>query len=369
MTKFILGDRVVARAYWQDDNDPLVASRRDLVGHWGMIVGDEDTAIVVVDFGRGNRLQWPATALELLPWEAPCPACEQLVPISPGTIHSTCRCGRKLIPAADYRSWQVWKKFDESTCPKFQVGDHVRVHRFEDGLHALSFEPEREPYVGLQAEITGIYKPSVMVLKFGNDYNWLWPAEACDFVWRVDLLSEEQAKAQSTISIPNKSFSDTELKTVLETYRKNVFENLDSNIVLPADQLEQVNRTMNMVQAAFECFANTIQQVVTFLQPALKAIADVFQPLPSPSDTWHAHVLEGGLAPCPSCKNPIPAQIEPSVREGKLCCPVCNHAGVHELCPVCNGILIQSYRSPWNVHERWHCQDCERRFDIDRKQI
>jgi hypothetical protein len=369
MTKFILGDRVVARAYWRDDNDPLIAGRRELVGHWAKIVDEPEAEIPVVDFGRGNRLHWPAHALELLPWEAPCPACEQLVPISPGVIHSTCRCGRKLIPAADYRSWQVWKKFDESTCPKFkfQVGDHVRTRRFKDGLHALSFSLEREPYVGAQAEVTEIFEPSVVMLTFPDNVRWLWATEACDFVWRLDLLSEEQAKAQNMI--PNKSFSDTELKTVLETYRKNALENLDSNIVLPADQLEQVNQTMNMVQAAFATFANTIQSIVASLQPTLQAIAAAFQPLPSPSDTWHAHALEGGLLPCPSCKNPIPAQLEPSVREGKLCCPVCNHAGVHELCPVCNGILIQSYCSPWNVHERWHCQDCGRRFDGDRNQL
>lgn len=250
---------------------------------------------------------------------------------------------------------------------KFQVGDHVRTCRFKDGLHDLAFYRDREPYIGLQAEIVEIYEPLVLMLKFSDQVEWLWAAEACDFVWRLDLLSEEQAKVQNMI--PNKSFSDTELKTVLETYRKNALENLDSNIVLPADQLEQVNQTMNMVQAAFATFANTIQSIVASLQPTLQAIAAAFRPLPSPSDTWHAHAIEGGLAPCPSCKNPIPAQIEPSVREGKLCCPVCNHAGVHELCPVCNGILIQSYVSHWNPNERWHCQDCERRFDGERKQI
>lgn len=73
------------------------------------------------------------------------------------------------------------------TATKFKVDDHVRTRPFPAGLHDLSFEPEREPYLGLVAVVTAIYNPLVLKLRFADGAYWLWPVEACVFQWSLTM--------------------------------------------------------------------------------------------------------------------------------------------------------------------------------------
>ena len=363
-----VGDRVrTARydgPYWTQDRGPVVGRLAWVVDVVGPTISMEQVAML--EFEDRSTCNWLTSALipEYAPvpepkneivHRSPCPRCkrEQTIPetlIAKGLINLHCECGQNLI-------WSTSGWISIPSPKEFKIGDHVLVHEFEDGPHDLSWSDDRAQYVGQVAEIIKIYNPSVLSLKFANSSPWLWPAEACDFQWRLDTISDE---AIATGMIPIR------LLPPAAGFAPREHARFEQSFAIP---VSDVNSSLAMVMNAYEIFQQTVQRVCESLLPTFQAITAAFRPLPSPSDTWHAHVLEGGLLPCPSCLHPIPAQLEPSVREGKLCCPVCNHAGVHELCPVCNGILIQSYVSHWNPNERWHCQDCERRFDDDHKQI